>query len=469
MAIRRTPTYTEKPAVVDPVSGRVISTGATSVTDPISGRVLNVGTTPTDYNTGGTVGSSWGNIAGNVIPNANTSGVTPTGSRYTNPEWQRVHQSQLPGYVPPQGGRIPGVSPTTPKVTTPAWAGNATDYASLMSGLNSLNPGDINIDSTATGFTNTILSDYGRNTANALQYLQQAGQAGVSGYQGVLNTLQGGVSDYLRNINQGAQAELGGIGGTLGYYQTLANRNQLPGQNIMEQNVQANTAGALNKVREFGGTSQGALGAITNLYGQQQAGMRDIGLGAANYQAQNQANLANYMGTVGAQRAGVYNRMGEAAMTGAQTTATGQQMLTQAQQNASGDVANYYAGLAPQSANILSGLMQQRLNAEQQQADLARRSILDVASTVGQGLSTASQYQDQSYYYNQLMPYQNATNFYNAMMGVGGQSSDLTNTAMNMYNTNASLYNQGQQGWTNAAATGAGTILNFLGQYILNR
>ena len=345
---------------------------------------------------------------------------------------------------------------------------NATDYNSLMNGLNSLNPGDINIDSTASMFTNAALSQYGQNSADQLKYLQQAGQAGIRGYQGILGTLQGGVADYLKNINQGAQAELGGIQGTLGYYQSLANRNQLPGQNIMEQNMQGGTANALNRVREFGGSSQGALGAITNLYGQQQQGMRDIGMGAAQYQAQNQQNLAGYMGTVGGQRAGVYNRMGEAGLAGAQVNAQGQQMLTQAQQSAAGDVSNYYGNQATQGSQFLQSLMQQRLAAEQQQADLQRRSILDVASTVGSGIQAETDASNLNYMNNQVLPYTNYANYFNAMMGNQVDPNGAAGIAGQMYNTNNQWAMMNRAGWSNAANSFGNLAGNVAGYWMTN-
>lgn len=386
----------------------------------------------------------------------------PMGGRGTQRQYNNPYspRQQYPNESPRQQGDY--TSPNRAVVPTPY------DYTGLMNGLNSLNPGDINIDSTASMFTNAALSQYGQNSADQLKYLQQAGQAGIQGYQGILGTLQGGVSDYLKNINQGAQAELGGIQGTLGYYQSLANRNQLPGQNIMEQNMQGGTANALNRVREFGGSSQGALGAITNLYGQQQQGMRDIGMGAAQYQAQNQQNLAGYMGTVGGQRAGVYNRMGEAGLAGAQVNAQGQQMLTQAQQSAAGDVSNYYGAQATQGSQFLQSLMQQRLAAEQQQADLQRRSILDVASTVGSGIQAETDASNLNYMNNQVLPYTNYANYFNAMMGNQVDPNGAAGIAGQMYNTNNQWAMMNRAGWSNAANSFGNLAGNVAGYWMTN-
>jgi hypothetical protein len=174
------------------------------------------------------------------------------------------------------------------------------------------------------------------------------------------------------------------------------------------------------------------------------------------------------MGTVGAQRAGVSNRVGEAALAGANTVAQGQQMLTQAQQAQQGDVSTYYGNQAVQGSSFLQGLMQQRLAAEQQQADLARRSILDVQSTVGAGLEAQTNASNQSYLYNVMYPQQSQTSYLNSLMGFDpGGSQNLLNSSITANRNAQNMLMQQQQMRMQLLGQIGNTIGNVGGQYMM--
>lgn len=395
-------------------------------------------------------------------------------------------------------------------------------FGGLINSMNQLDPGNIYIDNISQGFTNAQLNQYGQDVANAGTYQQQAGAANIAGYQGILNTAnqtadqymnaaagyQGITDQYGQSANAlrqygndaanqnmayaqtGASAQLNNLTGMLGMYQTAANQNQLPGQRIIEQNLGATTSQALNRVREFGGGSNAALGAITDIYGSQMGAQRDIGLQAAQFQNQNQQNYMQAVGAAGQQYGNIYGQLGNAAVnSGAirsqaeqaasgmyggamerqlsntqgaiqqagQMRVLGQQGLTEAQSGAAQNMANYYNNLAPQTANMLSSLQQQRMGAEMTQANLSRQAILDAANIMGQGLQTGAQYQDQAWQQNNLAPYQNQMNYYNSMVNGGGglaANQGQMNAALSMQNSAYNNYANSQAGWGQAAGYG---------------
>jgi hypothetical protein len=421
----------------------------------------------------------------------------------------------------------------------------------ITSDLGALDPGNIYIDDIASSFTRNILQQYGQDTEDALRYLRQAGQAGITGYQdladfynqsaGQINSLASqygnianqtygtaanlinqsaqagsrGISDAyntgaatsdmaaqraLEYSQKGAQGQLADTDKMLSYYKSLAAQNRLPGQSLIEQNMGQNTAEAIRRMKEMGGSSLALLGGAANVYGNQQAGIRDLGIQAAQYQAGNQANLANaatnaiglrsnaYGQQAAAQQiygqnaqqtaalrgygqeastnmltnaaqtsANMYGGAQERALanqqsafgTGVNWQAAGKAGLTQAQADAPGNLSNYYSALSGQTSGLLQTLMDQRLGAEQQQADLQRRSILDATQTAGAGLQYATDAQNQAWQYNQLLPYQNLYNYYNQQQA----AYDPFAAMMQMYGEKAGIQygTQQQQAYNQAA------------------
>jgi hypothetical protein len=381
----------------------------------------------------------------------------------------------------------------------------------LMGAINQLNPSDIYVDDISQGFTNAALGSYDENVNNARGYTQAAGDAGVYGYQrfndilgrtagqlegmipgynNIANQYAQGAAAAQGLVNKGAGMELQNMTGMLGMYRRAANQD-MPGQKILEQSLGANTNQALNRIREFGGSSQGVLGAVSNIYGGQQQQLREQALTNAQYRDQNQQNYMGAQERFGQRYGDVYNRMATAqeaatnmaqsaqernlaaqqgiATAAGQLRSTGQEALTQAQSGASANMANFYSQLAPQTVNILTMLQQQRLAAEQQQADLRNRSILNAASLMGQGLQNQAQYQDQAWQMNQYNPYQNYMNYYNQYATQNVNTGDTQNALNNMsnmaYNQWANNQNANAQLW----GAGANLVGNVASQWFMNR
>jgi hypothetical protein len=73
-------------------------------------------------------------------------------------------------------------------------------------------------------------------------------------------------------------------------------QTQLPGQSIMEQQIQGGTAQGIAASREAATSASDLLGATTQLYGQQTQAMTDLQLQAARQQAANELNYAQSLG-----------------------------------------------------------------------------------------------------------------------------------------------------------------------------
>lgn len=368
----------------------------------------------------------------------------------------------------------------------------------LMNSLNQLNPQDIYIDDISQGFTNAALGAYGENVNQARNYTQLAGATAAEGYRGyndilnqTANRLEGtiptydniaaqygqGASAMQGLVNQGANMELQNMSGMLNMYRRRAGQTEMPGQRLLEQSLGASSSQALNRIKEYGGSSQGVLGALSNVYGSQQQQLRNQALSNAQWQDQ---NMQNYMGateSVGKRYGDVYNRMGAAQEAATNMTqgareralasqqnimsnvgqlrATGQEAMTTSQANAAQGMAGLYQNLAPQTTNVLMSLQQQRLSAEQQQADLRNKAILNASSLAGQGLQNTANYQDYAWQQNQLNPYNNWMN-YNSMYGtqdvMSGQTQNAMNNAANMaYNQYAQNQAANAQLWGGVA------------------
>ena len=203
------------------------------------------------------------------------------------------------------------------------------------------NESPYDFDSINQSYTRNILQQYQHDTGQALQYLENAGAAGVTGYSGLndfysqaagqANTMAQNQVNMTKSIYGGAyntardsagkalgfgmqagQGQLADTGKMMGYYQRLAAQNQLPGQSLIEQNLGQNTAESIARMKEMGGNSMALLGATGNVYNQQQAGMRDVGMQAAQYQAGNQAAQAGAAQQAIGLRAGAYGQMANA-------------------------------------------------------------------------------------------------------------------------------------------------------------
>ena len=245
----------------------------------------------------------------------------------------------------------------------------------------------------------------------------------------------------------------------MGYYQRLAAQNQLPGQSLIEQNLGQNTAESIARMKEMGGNSMALLGATGNVYNQQQAGMRDVGMQAAQYQAGNQAAQAGAAQQAIGLRAGAYGQMANAqtgygnAMQNAASQyggameranlnkqnvfgqgvgwqATGREGLTRAQMNEQENLSDFMSNQATGNSNLLQNLEARRREAVQQQADLTRRALLDQGTAEGAGLEKASDTEYQQWLENQKGQFSNMFNWYN-QYGTQNTQPGVSNATQN--------------------------------------
>ena len=142
--------------------------------------------------------------------------------------------------------------------------------------------------------------------------------------------------------------------------EVIAAQTELPGQDVLEEQIAGATGGALQSMREAALTPQelmeGATGAFQNLY---VAPMRDIAIRGAERYDRNQAQLLNQLGQVGQYRTEEWKQNilapYQAAMqTAGQMSAAGQQNLFSGVSDIAGGVANFaMAGGFGGGANVL--------------------------------------------------------------------------------------------------------------------
>lgn len=451
------------------------------------------------------------------------------------------------------------------------YTASSNPFQDILNRMNSLDPNQTYIDDISSSFTNNIMKQYGLDTAEALKYLKKAGEQGIAGYQGLsdfynqsaaqINSLaskyvdiaeqtygtaankinqyaqtgaQGILDAYNTGANtsdlaaqraleasqKGAQGQLADTDKMLSYYKSLAAQNQLPGQSLIEQSLGQNTAEAVRRMKEMGGSSLALLGGAANIYGNQQTGIRDLGIQAAQYQAGNQAALANAAtGAIGL-RAGAWNQMAgaqtafgqnaqqTAAMrglgqqasanmltgaaydaanlygtaqeralankqsafeTGVGWQATGKEGLTQAKMDASGNLAGYYSTLSTQTSNLLQDLMTQRIDAETKQADLNRRALIDQASMAESAFNAKTQAENDAWLKNQYEQWANWFNYSSsgAGMDTSAAASSVTEGSTEQWLAKEKLRIMKQQMWLdmiNSAADSFGEISNTWGE-----
>jgi hypothetical protein len=83
--------------------------------------------------------------------------------------------------------------------------------------------------------------------------------------------------------------------------QQLATQRELPGQDIMEQNIRSGTASGISRMTEVADSPAMLLGNIANMVGKENQSMNELGIAAANYYTQNQRNLQSSLQRMGQQ------------------------------------------------------------------------------------------------------------------------------------------------------------------------
>jgi hypothetical protein len=209
------------------------------------------------------------------------------------------------------------------------------------------------------------------------------------------------------------------------YYRTLASRNQMPGQSLMEAQVGRGYAEGAKSIGQQAGGSVSGLGAMIDLYSNKANTMSDIGIQAAQYKSGQESALAGAMERAQAVRQGLYGQMEQGALTRAAMGAEGEQAAT----------------------GMLMGAQTGRADAlgasAQQAAGITEAGVMGAANLQGAGLMTGAQYQDTEYQYNQLMPWQASMDYYTSLIsGLNpyAAQADVNANYMNAINTQYQLF-----------------------------
>ena len=81
--------------------------------------------------------------------------------------------------------------------------------------------------------------------------------------------------------------------------QLMASQRELPGQSIMEQKIAGSTANAIGQMKQAADSPAAILGGIGKLAQNEQGALGDLAYKAANYYANNQAQLRAQLGNMG--------------------------------------------------------------------------------------------------------------------------------------------------------------------------
>lgn len=277
----------------------------------------------------------------------------------------------------------------------------------------------------------------GTDLYNRMLGLAEQGQRDVrEGYDAALGTATKGSASLRDIVNRGVAtsedyAQQGfnrGMADTQGftdYYRTLASRNQMPGQSLMEAQIGRGYAEGAKSIGQQAGGSVSGLGAMIDLYTNKANSLSDIGIQAAQYKSQQESALAGAMERAQAVRQGLYGQMEQGALTRAAMGAEGEQAAT----------------------GMLMGAQTGRADAlgasAQQAAGMTEAGITGAANLQGAGLMTGAEYQDTQYQYNQLMPWQASMDYYTSLIsGLNpyAAQADVNANYMNAINNQYQLF-----------------------------
>lgn len=277
-------------------------------------------------------------------------------------------------------------------------------------------------------------------------------------------------SKIIETLTEGGEealaAKLKGIGEYEDVYGRLATRSTLPGEDIMKAQLEAQQETAVQRVKEYGSGSAGALSAVAGVYEGGQEQLRNLEVQRANWLTENQKNYADAMLTGGLQRGKAF---GEKALTtaGAYETAAGitergTKLGISGQQTAT-EMAGYGAKTATEMAGygIEKGIdyagygaetgLNKRLEASryatevgyeagmtglQTELDVSKQASLlrtmgyekEADMMISNAMTTAT-YEDQQFQINEMMPWQSKLGYYTA----GTQQYDPFAATMEYY------------------------------------
>ena len=123
----------------------------------------------------------------------------------------------------------------------------------------------------------------------ALMAIPALAQAGLGIYQAISGAKQAKTPRPEYEIPGAATAALAEA-------KKLASQRQLPGQQLMEEQMAASTARTIGDIQEVAPSGAAALGAIGQTHQTEQQAQRDLALKGAQYQAANQAALRQQLG-----------------------------------------------------------------------------------------------------------------------------------------------------------------------------
>jgi hypothetical protein len=259
--------------------------------------------------------------------------------------------------------------------------------------------------------------------------IQNAANLQTTGAASLRDIVNKGVASSEAYAQQGMKQGLGDIKNFSDYYRTLASRQEMPGQRLMESKLGRSYAEGAKSIGQQAGGSISGLGAMIDLYSNKADSLSDIGIQAANYKSQQESALAGALERATSARQGIYSQMEQGALNRAAIGAEGEQAAT-------GMATAGQQGLADYALNR-QGVAQ---NQAATQGSLINQAATGQANLSGAGLLTGAQYADTAYQYNQLMPWQQSMNYYTNLISSLNPNAAMMGMTENYQNALNNLY-----------------------------
>lgn len=272
-------------------------------------------------------------------------------------------------------------------------------------------------------------ADLRRGYADVSRYANQ-------GAASLRDIMRQGIAESADYAKTGMDRGLSDVQGFTDYYRQMAGRQEMPGQRGLEAKLGRSYAEGYKALSQQAGGGAAGLGAMIDLYSNKSEALSDLGIQAAQYKAQQEAQLGSALERAQAIRSDIYNQMSQGAlarsgaMASAEQAATGMQTgAAEAQAQALGQYGLARQGMAQQQAATL--------------ADITNQGITGQANLQGAGLLAGAQAADTAYQYNELLPWQQGMNYYTAQiasMNPYGMQQDIFNSQYNSMNALYQLF-----------------------------
>lgn len=276
---------------------------------------------------------------------------------------------------------------------------------------------------------------------NATDYTSAGNQALTRGYQAATDLSNTGAGS-MRSIMKKGVGEAEGYAKTglatglkdtntfVDYYRQMAGRQEMPGQRATEAKMGRSYAEGYKALGQQSGGSASGLGAMIDLYSNKSEALSDLGIQAAQYKANQEANLGASLQSAQAIRSNLYNNMAEGTMSRAGALASTEQAATGMQTNA-------YTSQADALSSYALNRQTSAINQANSVANIYNTGITGQASLQGLGLQQGITEAANEYQYNQVDPYQTSMNYYTSQIA----SLNPYGTATEMYNSQLDTVN----------------------------